>query len=241
MAQLALAQVVVEESLGGSYPECIIIFASQIDVGTRHQTLAAKDAIPRQVVKVQTVQAVVGSHIEPVAVGRQRQLGDEVVRESFPCGILRAELSDGSVLGEHQQSVAHHACPSPSFAVFGVVGDAEEIELRDFHRVILCGLRVDPSAALTVGTQPDAPVVALADGQHGRGYIVGKVPDETAFLVQAIDTVFVGAEPGVVLAIYKDTADVGGAYHVLGSRLVPHIVEARRGGRLLEYAFLRQT
>ena len=127
MAQLALAQVVVEKSLGGAYPECIIVFTGQIDVGTRHQALAAKDAVPRQIVKVQTVQAVVGSHIEAMAVRRQRQLGDEVVRESFPCGILRAELSDGSVHGEHQQSVAHRACPSPSFAVFGVVGDAEEI------------------------------------------------------------------------------------------------------------------
>ena len=127
MTQFVLAQVVVEKSLGSAYPECIIIFAGQIDIGTRHQALTAKDVVPRQVVKVQAVQSVVGSHIEAMTVGRQRQLGDEVVRESFPCGILRAELSDGSVHGEHQQSVAHRACPSPSFAVFGVVGDAEEI------------------------------------------------------------------------------------------------------------------
>ena len=208
MAQLALAQVVVEKSLGGAYPECIIVFTGQIDIGTRHQALAAKDAVPRQIVKVQTVQAVVGSHIEAMTVGRHRQLGDEVVRESFPCGVLRSELSDGIVLGEHQQSVSHCASPSPSFAVFGIVGDAEEICLWDFHRVILCGLRVDPSAALTVGAQPDASVVTLNNGQYCRGYFVSKVSDKTTFLVQGIDAVLVGAEPCVILAIYKDATNV---------------------------------
>ena len=127
MAQFALAQVVVEQPLDGAYPECIIIFAGKIYVGTRHQALAAKDAVPRQVVKVQAVQSVVGSHIEAMPIGRQRQLGDEVVRESFPCGVIRAELFDGSVLGEHQQPVSHRTCPSPSVAVFGIVGDAEKI------------------------------------------------------------------------------------------------------------------
>ena len=227
MTQFPFAQVVAVQSLGGANPERIIEFSCHVDICSRHQALAVKDAVPCHVVKFQTVQSVVSSHIETMAVGRQRQLGNVVMRESFSCAVSRTVLPDFlATLGEHQQSLAHRSCPNPSLAIHGIVGDAEEIVLLAFHRMVLRCPWVNPSATFTIRANPDAALGILADGQYGRWEAFCIVPDEMAILVQTIDTVLVCAKPCVGFAVCKNAADICGADHVHCTGLMSHIAEA---------------
>ena len=86
-------------------------------------------------------------------------------------------------------------------------------------------LGVNPSASLTVRTNPDSSLQIFRNRQHRTGEMVFIVISQVFVLIETIESVFVRADPCPAFAIYEDARYTGFTDRVQCSQLIAHIVE----------------
>ena len=247
VAVFAGVQVVAVETVVGACPHTV----ARVGIYGAHErvvvgTIGAEGVGPAVGGDIVARQSHRAGHKEAPLVAGEEYLAQVVVGQTVDLVVVVGTLlhAEGRHLSrqhvEAHQSVAHGGYPH---IAVGGRGQSEHVDVAahlEVYGMPLARQRVHPSAALSVGTQPDAALGVFGHGKDGARAL-GEMACRGKAAVHQVEAVFVGAYPCTAVAVDEGARHTVGADDVVVAQAVAHIAEVHFCLGLHEESFLQQT